>query len=93
MAGRRYAHYDKERREGTSWGEPDQRQALLRVDGRLRRVYEDGSTAAGILSPVVEKQGVEIGGIATQVQVIEEPEADDAGTEEAANAAEQREAA
>lgn len=93
MAGKRYAYYDQEKREGTSWGEPDRRQALLKVDGRLRRLYEDGSTAAGILSPIVEKQGVEIGSIATQVQIIEDPETDDAGTAEAANASEQREAA
>lgn len=82
--GKRFAYYDKERRESHPWGEPAQRQIIIKEDGRFKYVYEDGTTAEGVLSPTAIKHAIEVI-IAENVQIISEPETN-AGSKEAAEA-------
>ena len=54
---------------------PEKQPVIKEVDGTNRYVYEDGTIDKGsIASPEVEERAYKIGGIATKIELIEEPE-------------------
>lgn len=81
---RLYAYYDREPVKDGPWGiRGKQRTVVINQDGVFRRVFEDGRTAGRPNTTEVENS-VEISAIASQVEVIEEPETETGPEEEPA---------